>query len=282
VRKVLSLLIIVFAITSGCKHIENNVVAEAFHQKLYMSEVMENLPYAITKEDSLFFMEKHVDEWILRKTLLAKAKQSLTPNEMDFSDQIEALKEQLLINAYFQKIERDSMLFEVSKQEIADFLDQTTTDKEPEYRDMVKLNYIKLSNPSKLYKQIKELFFEEKNRVKTIEILEMLCADTIEYYLDNEHWLYVEYLEDEFPLKFSNVDKDTKNRFDIVQKEYRYLIFILDKKKQLLPKNSSEDIKIVQRLFQQQKRTAFFTNFQDSIAQKALRDKKAIRYPMGL
>lgn len=280
-RRFFTLLIIIFLIISGCKQIDNPVIAMAFHQKLYLSEVMENLPYAITKEDSLFFMEKYVDEWILRKTLLEKAKQLLAHNELDFSDQIENYKEQLLINAYFQKIERDSALFEVSKKEVTEFLDKVNTDKVPEYRDMVKLNYIKLSNPSKLYKQIKELFFEEKDRVRSIQVLEMLCADTIEYHLDNDHWFYAEYLENELPFKFSNIDKETKNKFEIVQKEYRYLILILDKRKQLQSKNSPEDIKITQTLFRQQKRTEYFTNFQDSIVRQALLEKKIIRYPLA-
>jgi hypothetical protein len=145
---------------------------------------------------------------------------------------------------------------------------------------MVKLNYIKLSNPSKLYKQIKELFFEEKDRVRTIHILESLCADTIEYHLDNEHWFYAEYLENELPIKLSNIE--TKNNFEIVQNEYRYLILILDKRKQLQAKNSPEDIKITQTLFRQERRTEYFTNFQDSIVKQALLEKKVIRYPLGL
>ena len=259
---------------SGCKQTENPLVATAFHQKLYLSEVLANIPYSVSKEDSLLYMEQYVDEWLLRQTLFAQAKQTLTPNEQNFLSEIEKYKERLLIQAYLQKIENDSAMFEISKQELTDFLNLSKADNTPEYKDMVKLNYIKLSNPSKLYKLIKELFFEEKDRIKAIKQLETLCADTIEYYLDSDHWFYADYIENELPFTFSNVEK----KLDIVQEGYRYLIIILDKKSQLQPKNTLEDRKIAQLLLQQQKRAEFVANFQDSILQKALFEKKAIRF----
>jgi hypothetical protein len=243
---------------------------------------MKNIPYTISKEDSLLFMAQYVDEWILRQTLLAQAKQTLTAGEMNFSTQMEKYQEHLLINTFLQKIGNNPAKFDVDKQELADFLDQSNTENVPEYRDMVKLNYIKLSNSSKLYRLIKTLLFDEKDRVKALKQLELLCGDTIEYYLDSEHWFYAEYIENEMPFTFSAMEKGAKNKLDFVQDEYRYLILILDKKKQLQPKNTPEDRKIAQLLLQQEKRATFFAAFQDSIVQKALHEKKAIRYPIGL
>jgi len=277
VRKVLSFLALVLIVT-GCKQTNNQVIAEAFHHRLYLSEVMQNIPYLTSKEDSLFFMEQYVDAWILRQTLLAQAKYELTQKEQDFSSQIAQYKEQLLINAYLQKISRDSVQFAVSRQELADFLKETKTDEAPEYRDMVKLNYIKLSNPSKIYKQTKELFFEEPDRIKAVRQLELLCADTIEYYLGREDWFYADFLEKELPFSFSYTD--TKEKFEIVQDEYRYLVLILDRKQQLQPKNAQEERKFAQSLLQQQKKAAFFVDYKDSLVQKALLEKKAIRYPV--
>jgi CRISPR/Cas system-associated endonuclease Cas1 len=140
------------------------------------------------------------------------------------------------------------------------------------------LNYVKLSEPSKFYKQTKELFFEEKDRAKALKRLETLFADTIEYYLDGDHWFYADYIEKDLPLIFSN--EDTKDRHDIVRDGYRYLILILDKKQQLQPKNTSEDRKMAQALLLQQKKAAFFNNYQDSLVQKAIHDKRAVRYPI--
>jgi len=277
VRKLLSFLVLILFIT-GCRQTDNYIVAEAFHHKLYLSEVMEKIPYFTSKEDSLLFMEQYVEAWILRQTLLAQAKNELTQKEQDFSSQIMQYKEQLLINAYLQKISSDSVLFAVSRQELADFLKETKTNEAPEYRDMVKLNYIKLSDPSKLYKQIKELFFEEKDRMKAIKQLELLCADTIEYYLDSEHWFYADFIEKELPFSFSYTD--TKEKFEIVQDGYRYLVLILDRKQQLQPKNTLEERKFAQSLLQQQKRVEFFADYKDSLVQKALLEKKAIRYPI--
>ena len=272
------LLFLASGLIIGCQQTNNYVVAEAFHHKLYLSEVMEKLPYFSSKEDSLLFMDQYVEAWILRQTLLAQAKRKLTQSEQDFSSQIAQYKEQLLINAYLQKISGDSALFAVSKNELFDFLNETKTDEAPEYRNMVKLNYIKLSNPSKLYNQVKKLFFEENDRVSAIKQLELLSGDTIEYYLDRDRWFYSDLIERDLPFSYSDIN--IKDKLDIVQDDYRYLILILDKKQQLQPKNTLEERKVAQLLLEQQKKVAFLTNYQDSLLQKALLERKAIRYPI--
>ena len=276
-RKLTSLFLVLGLIVS-CQPTDNAVVAEAFHHKLYLSEVLEKTPYFASKEDSLLFMDQYVEAWILQQTLLAQAKQKLTQSEQNFSAQIAQYKEQLLINAYLQKISTDSALFAVSRSELADFLNETRIAEEPEYRDMVKLNYIKLSNKSKVYNQIKKLFFEESDRAKALKQLETICADTIEYYLDSGRWFYTDLIEKDLPFSFSDVN--VKDKLDIVQDGYRYLVIILDKKQQLQPKNTVEEKKVAQLLLEQQKKVEFLVNYQDSLVQKALFDKKAIRYPI--
>ena len=276
-RKLL-LLILPLWLLVGCRQSNNYIVAEAFHHKLYLSEVMKKIPYFSSKEDSLLFIDQYVETWILRQTLLAQAKQRLPLSDQDFSSQIAQYQEQLLINAYLQKISDDSVLFAVSKNELLDFLNEIKTDETPEYRDMIKLNYIKLSNPSKLYNQIKKLFFEENDRVSTIKQLELLSGDTIEYYLDRDRWFYADFIERDLPFSFSEVN--IKDKLDIVHDNYRYLILILDKKQQLQPKNTLEERKVAQLLLEQQKKAVFLTNYQDSLVQKALFEKKATRYPI--
>ena len=260
----------------GCKQSENPIMAKAFHHNLYFSEVMDEIPYFESKEDSLIFMEQYVNEWILRQTLLALAKQKLTQKEQNFSSQVQQYNEQLLMEAFLQKISRDSLLFTVPLNEI-----ELHCETPSEYREMVKLNYIKLSNPSKLYKKIKELFFAENDRMKAIAQMELLCADTIEYYLDDEHWFFTDILEKEFPFSLSNErGVENKEKLDFLQDKNRYLVLILDRKQQLQPKNSLDDKKILQSLLQQQKKIEFIKNYQDSLVKKALLEKKAIKYPV--
>lgn len=266
-------------LVAGCKQPIDTVVAEAFHNKLYLSEVIEKIPSLASKEDSLQFMEQYVEEWILRQTLLAQAKRKLSQKAQNFSSQIEQYQEQLLINAYFQKISNNAALFEVSKKELDEFLNETQTDDVPKYRDMVKLNYVKLSNPSKLYRKIKNLFFDDTDRAKSLVQIEQLCADTIEYYLDSEHWFYVDLIERDFPFSLSDlITNNSREKIDIVANENRYLILILDKKQQMQHRNVLEDKKMAQSLIQQQKRDMFITNYQDSLLKDALLNKKAVRY----
>jgi len=278
VRKLLSFLVFVFTFIFGCKQYNDSIVAEAFHKKLYLSEVIGKIPFSTSKEDSLLFIEQYVNDWILRQTLLAHAKQELSFKDQDFSSQIALYKEQLLLNSYFQKISNSPHLQRVTKEELETFIHETKTDELPEYRDMVRLNYVKLSNPSKVYKKIKDLFFNDTVRAKSLAEIEILCADTIEYYLNSEHWFYADFMDRELPLSFSDLEKNgNQKKFDIVQNENRFLILILDSKQQLQPK-VHEDTKIAESLIQQQKRIAFISNYQDSIVKKAEVENKVIRY----
>ena len=256
----------------------NPIVAKAFHQNLYLSEVIKETPYFKSKEDSLSFINHYVEDWILHKTILAYAKQKLDHKEQDFSHQINQYKEQLLINAFMQKITKDSSNFVVSLSDLNSYSETNNSEEKPEYRNMVKLNYIKLSNPSKIYKKVKELFFEDNDRMKATKQLEIICADTIEYYLDNEHWFYTDILEKELPFSFSG-NIDSKDKFDFVQDGNRYLVLILDKKQQLQPQNPVGDKKMLHFLLQQKKRVEFVNNYKDSLLQKALLEKRVVVYP---
>ena len=280
-RQLLAFIILVLGIFTACKQTPDLVVAEAFHHKLYFSEVVEKIPCAVSKEDSLLFIEQYVKDWVLHQTLLSQAKRTLTKKEQNFSSQIAQYEEKLLIDKYFQKIGTQPNTIAVSQNELADFLNATQADETPEYREMLKLNYIKLSNPSKLYKKIKELFFEENDRVNALRQLEAICADTIEYYLDDVHWFYTDFLENELHFSFQNkVNIVPGAKFDFVQDGNRFLIFIVDIKQQLQTKKL-EDIKMAQLLLQQQKRTEFLMNYQDSLVQKSLLKKKVILYPIN-
>jgi hypothetical protein len=273
-----SLFALLWLIT-GCKQFDNPIVAKAFHHNLYLSEVIDNTPYFESKEDSLIFLEQWINDWILRQTIMANAKQQLSKKELDFSSKIKQYEEQLLLNAYMQKICTDSSRFITPISEI-EFCNDTKFNELPEYRDMVKLNYLKLSCPSKLYKKVKDIFFEEKDRVKATTQLEFLCADSIEYHLDNEHWFYTDILEKDLPFSFSN--NTTKDNFDFVQDGNHYLILILDRKQQpqQQPKNLLENIKMQQLLLQQKNKIIYINQYQDSLVQKAFLEKKAIKYPI--
>ena len=277
-RKI-TLIIFLLTLLFSCNKSSDLLIAEAFHHKLFLSEVMKQLPSATSKEDSLLFIEQYVNDWIVRKTLLVEAKKELSQKEQDFSSQIEQYKEQLLIDFYLQKLSNHPSIYNVSNSELAEFLNETKTEESPEYRDMIKLNYIKLSEHSKVYKTIKNLFFEEQDRVKGLQQLEKICSDTIEYYLDSEHWFYNDFIERELSFPISN--NNNLEKLDFVQDGYRFLVLILDRKQQMQTKDVREDRKIAQVLLQQQKRTTYLSNYQDSVVHKALTERKVVKYPVG-
>lgn len=81
------LILIVFLFVS-CKQNHDPIVAEAYHYKLYRSEVIDNIPSNLNAEDSIIFFNKYVEHWLMERVLLKSAEKTLSLQEMNFDNEI--------------------------------------------------------------------------------------------------------------------------------------------------------------------------------------------------
>lgn len=254
IRFIASLLIVL--LSSGCNR-DDKVVAEANRHKLYLSEVRAQMPNGLSVEDSALLSQKVIDDWITEELILAEAEKQLSPKEKNFNQEIANYRRMLLKQRYFEKITSNPEQFKVSDDEVRKVIRQTAGNDIVE-KEIVKLNYVKLHKNSPILQNIKDILFDDTRRMNEKAQIETLCADTIEYFIEDNKWLFWDDIQAEVDIDF-NAQKANKLPlcFDQTIGNDRYLIVILDYKSEQTAEENDEYFESVRTMLIQQKKTAF-------------------------
>lgn len=265
-------------ILSSCQNAHDRVVSEVYNHKLYESDIVKNIPSGLSVEDSIILFDQYVTNWINEQVLLYKAENELSVQEKNFDEKIKKYREHLLIEAYLNKITSDSLKFLVSDKELKYYIAEYK-ESEPIQKNVVRVNYVKLSKKSNIGNAIKEILFDEEKRVIQKNKLVALCSDSIEYFIDDDQWILLDYLENDFPFKIN--DKESVlgqyKKMDVSDDQYRYLIVFLDFKTQYTSSESSDEQNSIRNMLIQQKKVKYINKTKESLYQKAIRDGKIIQ-----
>lgn len=259
----------------SCKKSDDIVIAEAFGKKLYLSEAEAVMPKGLNHQDSIDFIDRFIQQWSTEKIVLHEATKTLSLSEKNFTEEMNRLKTQLLINAYYEKITEDTSLFPVSKAEIRNFMELYGMNEDTE-KEIVKLNYVKLSLNSGLIPKIKSILFDEAKRVSGKKSIEKLCGDSIEYFIEDEKWLYLDDIEIEIPVQLNEKKLNNENRYiETKDKQYHYLIVLLDyREKQTANELSPSEYDNVRSMIRQQKKNQYIRKKKDQLYREAITQKK--------
>ena len=251
---------------------KDTVVAEAYHAKLYKSQLASQIPDTFSPADSAHLAQLLIEEWVKQQIILHEAQQALPLKSMNFKKDIEAYRNSLLINAYYQLLTADSSLFMVNDEELEQFLKKY----ESRYtvnREIIKINYVKTSKGSKTIKELKELLFDDERRVDEKQRIEELCADSIEYFLEDNTWLYLDDIQNEFPIDIKNKESIlTQNKYiETEDNDYHYLIVFLDYKSRRTINETEEEIAAARMMLTQQKKQDYINQKIDELIQKSMK-----------
>jgi hypothetical protein len=125
-----ALLSIIFLL-SGCNDISTeknpDVLASAYGQKLFKSDIEEYLNYADTPSDSQFVISRYVDSWLIDKIMYKNATQNIKGNK-SISKKIDAYKHSLYIYEYENQLLADHLNTDISRSEIDTFYNKYNKD----------------------------------------------------------------------------------------------------------------------------------------------------------
>ncbi len=260
---------------SGCQE-KDRIVAQVYYHKLYLSEVCENIPIGLSLEDSLSLFNAYVDSWIKEQLVLHEAEKKLSLREKSFGRQLEECRKSLLIDAYFQKLASEMTSEDVSAEEMRSF-NRMFDNRYRIDREIVKINYVKLSLNSKLITPVKEILFNESRRKAEKQELAAMLGDSVEYMIDDSTWLYLEEVQAELPFE---VEKNVAQQHQYVEKDekgFHYLMVVLDHKEQRSVNETEEEQKSARMMISAQKKRERIDNYVDSLYSKAIRDRIVIR-----
>ena len=239
---------------------------------------MELIPDNLSEEETSLLVDQIIQNWVEEKLLLQAAKQSLSLNEQNFTAEINDLKKKLLIEKLFQKLTQDSAQFQVTEKELNQFIEKFV-DPASRQKEYVRLNYIKMSKKSQVGNRLKEILFDDEKRIAEKQKIVDICADTIEYYIDDQSWLLLDYINQEFPFEIKNSEEIMgKYRMtDISDENYRYLILFFEYRNRIVPVDDPQLLEQYRLMLQQQKKTQFIIHYKDSLYREAIKKGEVIK-----
>ena len=254
---------------AGCRH-DDLVVAEVHNHKLYASEVGQLVPAGLSRADSADFAQHVIDDWIMEQVILAEAEKTLTVREKVFDKELEEYRKTLLKNRYFEKITADADKFKVSDEEVRAAIRQTKVNLVSD-KEIVKINYVKLPRHAAVRDELKEILFDDARRITEKERIAELCADSIEYFITDDQWLFWEdiQLETGITLDKNSQRLDFPLTFEKVVNEDEYLIVILDFRAETTGDESKDYFESVRTMLIQQKKNQFIQKRMKALYQEA-------------
>lgn len=260
---------------SGCQQ-KDRIVAQVYYHKLYLSEVCDNIPEGLSPEDSLSLFTAYVDSWIKEQLVLHEAEKRLSFREKSFGRHLEECRKSLLIDSYFQKLAQEMTTDDVSSEEMRSF-NRMFDNRYRVDREIVKINYVKLSRNSKLIAPVKDILFNESRRKTEKQELAAMLGDSVEYMIDDSTWLYLEEVQAELPFE---VAKNVAQQHQYVEKDekgFHYLMVVLDHKEQRSVNETEEEQEAARMMISAQKKRERIDNHVDSLYRKAIRERIVIR-----
>jgi hypothetical protein len=213
----------------GCNHPKDAVVAGVYDRKLYLSELQKVLPAGLTAADSTTFVQHYITHWIEDQLLLHEADKKLSMHEKNFDKELQKYHNQLLINAYCEKLSQDTAQMQIGKAELAAFMKNYNSGMEQ--REIVRLNYVKLPfSATKLATALRAILFDNSRRNMEKQRIEQLCGDSIEYFIDDLTWLYLDEVQNQLNIdELSNASPSSPyKQIETADGKWRYIVVLLD------------------------------------------------------
>ncbi|MFT3886068.1 MAG: hypothetical protein QM724_11765 [Flavobacteriales bacterium] len=188
---------------SGREHDGDRVVAEAYDEQLYWSDLRQLIPPGTPAEDSAAMARNYIDNWARERVVLHKAEENLSDAQKDVDRQLKAYRESLITYAYEQALVRQKLDTAVSDEEIEQYY--RANEKNFELKDnIVRARWFKLRDADpRLLRKVEDLWRSSKEQDR--HELELLIAQHGSVINDtHDDWIELKELQQQVPLHPDN------------------------------------------------------------------------------
>jgi hypothetical protein len=207
---------------------DKKVVARAFDNYLYQTDIAGIVPKGTKPADSLKMLNEYVTRWMQQEVIVHQAMNNLDPKQIDFSKQMEDYKNSLIIYEYEKELVKEKLDTTIAENEIEDYYNQNKKDFELK-DDIVKIIYVKV--PKKVPGQDKLKAWIYSTDIKDKEKLAAFCnQNAANYFLNDNAWLMFDDVLKEIPIQTYNQDIFLQNNnnhiVQIADTDYTYYLGI--------------------------------------------------------
>lgn len=194
------------------------VVAECYGNKLYAEDLAGVVPSDANRMDSLSRVNAFVDSWIRRQLLIHQAEKNLTPEQLDFSKQLQEYRNSLIIYAYETQLIEQVLDTVVEEDEILEYYEGNKQNFQLR-STMVKVAYVILQNDTKHKKEFQHLM-ANPDTLMLPQLDAMADHAAVASFLDVDQWVRLDDLLSQIPLEIYNTESFLrKNRFVSFEKD---------------------------------------------------------------
>lgn len=222
------LFLLLFVMASCQKQVEHggkSPLVQVGNQYLYKEDMQQSLPYGISGDDSVRFVQNFVRKWIAEQVLYEKAEHNIR-GDARIERMVADYRRTLVLNNYERMLLQQKMPEELTEQELQEYYEenkQLFILEEP----VVKGVFIKAPLSSPGLKDLKRWYKENSDEaLEQMETYAFRNAVIYEYFY--EHWVPVSELEGKLVVNLSELGNDfEKNRnIEVKDEEYCYLLHI--------------------------------------------------------
>lgn len=173
-RALVPTLILAMAQVVGCTPVadtDDPVVARAFNERLYWSDLRQTVPMDATAEDSTAMAQRFIHAWIMQQVVLNKAEQNLAAEKKDFEDQLRDYRRSLVIFAYEQALVEQKLDTTIARKEIEEYYERNRPNFELQ-DNILRVRWFKIRESDKrTMKRLEEHFLSGRNeRMREVEL----------------------------------------------------------------------------------------------------------------
>ena len=181
----------------------DRVVAEAYGDKLYWSDLRPVVPMDATPEDSAAIARRFLDNWARDRVMLHMAEDNLDKDQMNVEAQIKAYRESLITFAYEQALVLQNLDTVVSGSQVQEYYDKNIANFQLK-DNIVRIRWFKLRDKDKKLLQRVEQLWRSGNEEDTHK-LEVLLAQRGTTIVDShDDWVEFSALQQQVPLRPDN------------------------------------------------------------------------------
>ena len=271
--KHLSYIVLLGLTMFSCNQMETEVddrivVAKVYDNSLFEQDVLNQIPFESSVEDSISIRNSYVNAWVDRQLLVHQAELNLTEEEQDVTKKLEKYRDDLLIYSYQNRLLLEKLDTNVSKSEIETYYEENK-DRFGLVDYIVKAHYIKLDSLSPNIKKVKKWLMSDKDSDK--ESLEDFCYMHSSNFSLEDNWLYLYELLNEVPIVSYNKEKLLKNKklIELYDNGFLYLVRLVDYKLKDGVSPLSLEQENIKRVILNNRKLTFLENLKSDIYQKA-------------
>ncbi len=275
---IILLLIIPVVTLTSCKFFSGKksgqIIAECYGQYLYIDDLDGIVVPGLPPNDSIAVARQFIDNWIMQQIMLHQAENNLTETELDFTDQVEAYRNSLIIYAYESELIRQKLDTAVSIAQIEEFYNNNQQDFQLR-ENIVKARYIKIPAGTK-----KDIVIKAERLIKSedsddIDKLLDLCQNSmLTCYTEEENWIRFDDLVREVPIETEDPEAFLKSRryYEVSDSLYMYLVSFKEIKTKEAVSPLSFEIDNIRNLILNRRKIELMEKMQQEVFKEAMKN----------